>query len=134
MDVSRRVVNFITKSNWFILIAGTLLAIINNISGEFVLGILFGGCIVAINFQLLKSTLFKSFRPDVVLQKGRSLLGITLIKYYLRFAVSGVIIYLLISKHIVHPLGLLAGLSVIVASMFVATMLEVTRLIFKEAV
>jgi hypothetical protein len=48
--------------------------------------------------------------------------------------ISGGIIFLLISKHIVHPLGLLAGLSVVVASMFLATVLELMRLFFKEAV
>ncbi len=134
MEDSGRIIRFITLSNWIILVVITLLAQTLNAPAEFVLGILSGGIIVSVNFQLLKRTLSRSFRPEVVLLKGQSLLGITLIKYYIRFAVSGGIIYLLISKHIVHPLGLLAGLSVIVASMFIATMLELTRLIFKEAV
>ena len=68
------------------------------------------------------------------MEKGRSLTGRVLIKYYIRFVVSGILIFLLISNHIVHPLGLLTGLSVVVASVFVVTVLVVTRLYFKEAV
>ena len=101
---------------------------------KFALGIILGGLIVAINFHLLKNTLKNMFRPEVVSEQGRSLVGNVLVKYYIRFAISGMLIFLLISKHIVHPLGLLAGLSVVVASMFMATALELTRLFFKEAV
>ena len=43
-------------------------------------------------------------------------------------------LFLLISKNIVDPLGLIAGLSVVVVSFFAATALELTRLIIKEAV
>lgn len=134
MEVSHRLVRFITASNWVILAAAVSLGLLAQLETHVVLGVACGGLIIAVNFHLLKKTLFRSFQPDVVSLKGRALLGITLMKYYIRFAVSGGIIYLLISRHIVHPLGLLAGLSVIVASMFIATMLELKRLIFKEAV
>jgi hypothetical protein len=40
----------------------------------------------------------------------------------------------LISGHYVHPIGLFVGLSVVVASIILATMLELTKLIFKEAI
>ena len=96
--------------------------------------IILGGLIVAINFHLLNHTLKKMFQPDVVKERGHSVVGNVLVKYYIRFAVSGAIIFLLISKHIVHPLGLLAGLSVVLASTFMATVLELSRLLFKEAV
>jgi hypothetical protein len=57
-----------------------------------------------------------------------------LVKYYIRFAVSGLIIFFLISGGHVHPLGLFVGLSVVVASIFLAALCEVKKLIFKEAV
>ena len=41
---------------------------------------------------------------------------------------------MLISQKLVHPLGLILGLSVVVASITLATMYELTKLIFKEAV
>jgi hypothetical protein len=54
-------------------------------------------------------------------------------KYYVRFIASGVIIFFLISGHYVDPLGLFVGLSVVVASIVVATVRELKNLIFKEA-
>jgi hypothetical protein len=40
----------------------------------------------------------------------------------------------LIRQHIVNPLGLFIGLSVVVASMMLATAMEIKRLVGKEAV
>ena len=131
-DISR-VVEFVTKSNWLLLMLATLVSMAT-MAKDVSLGVSLGGLIVAVNFQLLKRTIKNSFRPEVVSEKGRSLMGNILTKYYIRFVISAVLIFLLISNHIVHPLGLLAGLSVVVASMFLATVLEITRLIFKEAV
>ena len=57
-----------------------------------------------------------------------------LAKYYLRFLVSGFIIFLLIAGRIVHPVGLVIGLSIVVFSIILATLCEVKKLILKEAV
>jgi hypothetical protein len=57
-----------------------------------------------------------------------------LAKYYLRFIASGFIIFVLIAGHIVNPVGLILGLSIVVCSIILATMSEVKKLIFKEAV
>ena len=133
MQVTQKIVNFVTTSNWILLLFGGMIGLMMT-PMKFALGIILGGLIVAINFHLLKNTLKNMFRPEVVSEQGRSLVGNVLVKYYIRFAISGMLIFLLISKHIVHPLGLLAGLSVVVASMFMATALELTRLFFKEAV
>jgi hypothetical protein len=129
----QKLVNFVTRTNW-LLFLGTSLIALWIAPQKVYLGVFLGGLIVAVNFQLLKKTVVNNLNPDRVMEKGSSLVGNLLVKYYIRFAISGVVIYLLISKHIVHPLGLLAGLSVVVASMFLATMLELTRLFFKEAV
>jgi hypothetical protein len=133
MQDLEKIVNFVTKTNWLLFLATSLLALMTTPT-EVSLGVLLGGLIVATNFQLLKKTVVNNFRPEVVSEKGGSFVGNILVKYYIRFAISGGLIFLLISNHIVHPLGLLAGLSVAVASMFLATMLELTRLFFKEAV
>jgi hypothetical protein len=133
MQDLEKMVNFVTKANWLLLMATSCLALMTT-STKVSLGVLLGGLIVAINFQLLKKTVVNNFRPDVVSEKGGSFIGNILVKYYIRFVISGGVIFLLISNHIVHPLGLLAGLSVVVASMFLATVLELTRLFFKEAV
>jgi hypothetical protein len=87
-----------------------------------------GGLIVTVNFHLLYRSLKEALTPPHVTET-RVVLG----KYYLRFAVSGVIIFVLIADHFVHPLGLIIGLSVVVTSIFLATINEVRRIIFKEA-
>jgi len=133
MQDIQKVVNFVTKTNWWILVIGGMIGLMMT-PFEFAMGIILGGLIVAINFHLLKNTLKTMIQSEVVLERGRSVIGNVLVKYYIRFAISGGLIFLLISNHIVHPLGLLAGLSVVVASIFTATVLELSRLLFKEAV
>jgi len=133
MQDLQKIVNFVTTSNWLLLLFGGIIGLMIT-PMKFALGIILGGLIVAINFHLLKHTLENMFHPEVVSEQGRSIVSNILIKYYIRFAISGAVIFLLISEHIVHPLGLLAGLSVVVTSMFLATVLELTRIFFKEAV
>ncbi|MCF8091864.1 MAG: ATP synthase subunit I [Desulfotignum sp.] len=128
-----KVVDLVTKSNWLLLVVAGMVAVMTA-PVAFYLGVMAGGLIVAVNFHLLKRTLKKSICPEAVSEKGRSLVGHVLVKYYIRFGVTSILIFLLISNHIVHPLGLLAGLSVVVASVFIVTLLVVTRLYFKEAV
>jgi hypothetical protein len=98
------------------------------------IGVFLGGLIVTINFHVLKNTVTKNFNQKRVLEKGKSLIGALLVKYYLRFALTAVIIFLLIANRSVHPVGLLAGLSVVVASTFIAAAIELTKIIFREAV
>ncbi len=133
MQDLQKLVDFITTSNWLILLVGGLIGLAIT-PVKFAMGIILGGLIVATNFHLLKRTLKKMFHPDIVSEKGRSVVGNVLAKYYIRFAISGGVIFLLISKHIVHPVGLLAGLSVVVASVFLAAALELKRIFFKEAI
>lgn len=126
------VIDFAVKSNWLLLVIGGMVAVMTT-PMPFYLGVLAGGLIVAVNFHLLKRTVTKTICAAAVSEQGRSLQGRILVRYFVRFAVSGMIIFWLISNHIVHPLGLLAGLSLVVASVFLVTLLVVTRLIFKEA-
>ncbi|WP_022664079.1 ATP synthase subunit I [Desulfospira joergensenii] len=133
MQELSRLVDFVTKSNWLILAMAACVSLAVA-SHEVYLGVISGGLIVAVNFHVLKRTIKNSLSPERVSEKGSSLLGNLLVKYYIRFVISGILIFLLISNHIVHPLGLLAGLSVVVASIFLATMLVLTKILFKEAV
>ena len=120
---------FITVSNWALLIITGIGGIIVA-PADFAKGIIFGGLIVTVNFHLLYRTLKKAFTPPRI-----SSHNVVLAKYYLRFAISGVILFFLISNHVVNPLGLFIGLSIVVASIVASTIIEVTKLIFiKEAV
>lgn len=127
------IIDCAVKFNWLLLVVSGLVAVMTT-PMSFYLGVMAGGLIVAVNFHLLKRTVTQTICPDQVSQKGRSLMGEVLVKYFIRFAVSGIVIFLLISNHMVHPLGLLAGLSLVVASVFLVTLFAVTRLLFKEAV
>ncbi|MBI9089040.1 MAG: ATP synthase subunit I [Desulfobacterium sp.] len=134
MNIQQRMIRFITKSNWYIFCVITLLAFINT-PKPFALGILCGGLIVTLNFHALEHTLKRTFKnSSQIVAAGDSILRSVIFKYYIRFILSGVMLFLLISRNIVDPLGLIAGLSVVVASFFAATTLELTRLIIKEAV
>lgn len=133
MQETDKLVDFVTRTNWLILVISVGVSAVFAPYKVF-LGVVLGGLLVAVNFHLLNNTLKKMFNPQVVKEKGRAIIGNVLVRYYLRFAISAGIIFVLISKHIVHPLGLIAGLSVVVASIFTATAIELKRIIFKEAV
>ena len=128
-----KIVNFITKTNWLLFFASSLIALWLAPKSVY-LGVIVGGLIVTINFQVLKRTVTNNINEKRVIEKGKSLVGNLLVKYYLRFTLTAVIIFLLMANHSVHPIGLLAGLSVVVASTFLAAAIELTRILFKEAV
>ena len=127
MIIQQRILKFILWTNW-ILLAGASLAGLVFSSTPVALGILSGGLVVTVNFHLLYRTLKKAFVPPHVVSHHK-----ILAKYYVRFVMSGILIFLLISQQIVNPLGLFIGLSVVVASILLATLCEVKKLFFKEA-
>ena len=133
MQELEKIVGFVSRTNWLLLMVTSLLATaVFSVSVS--LGVFLGGLIVAINFHFLKNTIIKNLSAEAVSIKGRGVVSSVLVNYYIRFGVTAGIIYLLISQHVVHPLGLLAGLSVVVASLFAATVMVLKRLLFKEAV
>ena len=128
MIIQQRILTFITRANWILFALASLCGLALT-SPAFANGIIFGGLIVTINFHLLARTLKKALTPPHL-----SSHNVVLAKYYVRFVASGVVIFFLISRHWVEPLGLFIGLSVVVASIMLATMCEFKKLIFKEAV
>jgi hypothetical protein len=128
MDIQQRLLKFVTWSNWILLAATGILSLIVS-PPDFARGIIFGGLIVTVNFHLLARTLKKALTPPHLASPNA-----ILAKYYIRFILSGIIIFVLIAGHIVNPIGLVLGLSVVVASIMLATMCELKKLIFKEAV
>jgi hypothetical protein len=127
VDIQQRLLKFVTHSNWILFFVASFIGLIL-LPPDFAKGIIFGGLIVTINFHLLYRTLKKALRPSRL-----SSHRVVLAKYYIRFLISGLIIFVLISGHYVDPLGLFIGLSIVVASIILATMCELTKQIFKEA-
>jgi len=127
LEIQQRILKFVTRANWILLFAASILGFAL-LPPDVARGILFGGLIVTVNFHLLSRTLKTALTPPHL-----SSLSSVLAKYYLRFIVSGFIIFVLISGHYVDPLGLFIGLSVVVVSITIATTCELKHHIFKEA-
>ena len=127
MEIQQRLVRFIARTNWILFFITSIIGLVL-LPPDFARGIIFGGLIVTINFHLLYRTLKKAFRPSSLASHN-----VVLAKYYVRFLISGIIIFLRISGHYVDHLGLFIGLSVVVVSIILATICELTKLIFKEA-
>jgi hypothetical protein len=127
MRIERRLLRFITLTNWILFCVVTVCGFVLA-PGRFAWGVLAGGLIVTINFQFMYRSLKKALTPPHV-ANTRVVLG----RYYLRFFISAFLIFVLIADHYVHPLGLIIGLSVVVTSIFLATINEIRRIIFKEA-
>jgi len=125
--IERRVLRFVTLTNWILFCALTTCGFVVA-PGPFAWGIVAGALIVTINFHLMYRSLKQALAPPHITDT-RVVLG----KYYLRFLASAVIIFVLIADHYVNPLGLIIGLSVVVVSIFLATFNEIRRIIFKEA-
>ena len=94
----------------------------------FSFGVAMGGLIVLINFYLLYRILKKAFIPDHLASPKA-----VIIKYYLRLLGTGLILYLLIAKRVVDPLGLVVGLSVVVINLTLLGCNEMRKILFKEA-
>ena len=121
------ILRFVSRSNWILLGGATVVSLLLA-SFPFALGVVSGGLLVSMNFYLLRRTLSNSLDPHNLVSHN-----VILGKYYIRFTISGFIIFLLISQHVVNPLGLFVGLSVTVASVFLATVYVSARIRSKEA-
>jgi len=128
VETQQRILKFVTWANWIVFFIASVFGFIF-LPADFARGILFGGLLVTVNFHLLARTLKSAFTPPHL-----SSHNLVLAKYYLRFLVSGFIIFVLIAGHIVNPLGLVIGLSVVVFSIMLATVCELKKLIFEEAI
>ena len=128
MKIQQRILKFVTRTNWILFFVASIFGLVVS-PLHFAMGIIFGGLIVTVNFHLLHRTLKKALAPPHLAS-----LSVILSKYYMRFIVSALIIFILISRHYVDPGGLIVGLSVVVVSIILATIFEFKKLIFKEAI
>ncbi|QTA84082.1 ATP synthase subunit I [Desulfonema magnum] len=127
-NIQQRLLKFVTLTNWILLVVAGIAGLIMA-PPDFARGIIFGGLIVTINFHLLHRTLKKALTPSRL-----SSHNVVIVKYYIRFVISGIIIFVLISQHYVNPIGLFVGLSVVVVSIILATLVELKNFFLKEAI
>ncbi|MFP4453969.1 MAG: ATP synthase subunit I [Desulfobacterales bacterium] len=129
MTIQQRLLKFIIRSNWILLAAAAVICFPAT-SFDFAIAVVIGGLISVINFHLMYRNLKRSLAPPHI-----DSLNKVLAKYYIRFIITCAIIFVLIARGYVEPPGLLSGLSIVVASIMLATAREVTKIIFfKEAV
>lgn len=101
--------------NWLILVFMTLFGWY--FAGQvFAVSLLLGGLIATISFWLLKKDLTGLLQGSLQAVKPRFF-----IKYYIRLAVIGIILFMLVSSERIDIIGLLAGLSVVFLSIMLVT-------------
>jgi len=116
--------------NWVVLLCLSLASYFT--MGSFwTTGVLLGGLIAIANFSVLQRTVLRAFSPEGIHQGARfSIVG----KYYLRILALGVILYLLITRGWIDPLGLAVGLSTVVLSIVGLGIGLALRIRTKEAI
>jgi hypothetical protein len=89
---------------------------------KFALGILFGGLISILNFHWLYRDLQNVFK-----QLTGSAKSSIMFKYYIRFALTAVVLYFVISKAFVDVIALIIGLSIVVITIVFTTVVTLVR-------
>lgn len=98
------------RRNWVILLLlGSLSAVI--MDHAFTLGIILGGIIAILNFDVLQRIISGAFSGEHP-KRPKKMLSIGI--FYLRFILIGIIIFFLIRRSWLDPIGLTIGLSIVV--------------------
>jgi len=105
----------IEMANWVLLGVFVLLSLVV-MSFKFALGVLIGGLICIVNFYRLHKNLV-----DVITRSPQSAKSAMMIKYYIRMAVTAVVLYFIVTSGFVDVVGLLIGLSIVVINIILTT-------------
>ena len=107
-----KMIEEIKTQNWIILgIMGVTAFLF--MSSIFTLGVITGGLMIIANFNVLQRTVSRSFSRSGPLEGNKMTI---IAKYYFRLAITGIIIYILITRGWVNPIGLAVGLSTVLIS------------------
>lgn len=98
--------------NWITLLVLSLasVAVMDNAS---TLGIILGGLLIIANFGVLQHTIRRAFSSEGAMKGTKASV---IVKYYVRLLALGVVIFLLLSRGWINPLGLAVGLSTVFIS------------------
>jgi hypothetical protein len=89
---------------------------------KFALGVLIGGFISIVNFHWMGFSLRGIFK-----NAGGNVKGPVMVKYYIRLALTAVVLYFLIAYDTVNVIGLLIGLSVVVINIAVTLITTLSK-------
>jgi chromate transport protein ChrA len=109
--------------NWVTLCVCFILSLIF-FSYNFALGVLLGGLISIINFYWLSRNLVKLFRRLSDNSEPGKLRQFLLFRYYIRLAITGLVLYFVITKLPVSVIGLVFGLSIVITGIVLTVIIE----------
>ena len=96
-------------------------------SSKFTLGILLGGLISIVNYHWLHRDVKKVFQHLDDRAKTR-----IMFKYYIRFGVTAVVLFFIVSSRIVDVIGLLIGLSTVIINIVLTAIVALKKTCFEE--
>ncbi|MBN1546472.1 MAG: ATP synthase subunit I [Syntrophaceae bacterium] len=108
-------------ANWILLGVLLLLSLLFT-STRFALGVFFGGLISIINFHWLYKNL-----QNVFARLSGSAKSAMMFKYYIRLAVTAVVLFLIITSNKVDVVGLLIGLSIVVFNLVLTVIMTLSK-------
>jgi hypothetical protein len=108
-------------ANWIIL-AIIFIPSLVFASFKFGLGVLLGGFISIVNFYWMQRSIRGMFEKP-----SGNIKGAVMFKYFIRLALSAVILYFLISADTVNVIGLIIGLSIVMISIVQTVIFTLTK-------
>lgn len=98
-------------------------------SHTFTGGIVIGGLIALASFHMLQRTIRKGFAPERALKTKKASI---IARLFLRLGVMGTLIYIVLSRQWVQPVGLTIGLSIVVISIVILGLVSVRKMFSEE--
>ena len=98
-------------------------------SYDFTFGIVIGDLIALASFHMLQRTIHKGFAPERALKTKKASI---VAKSFLRMGATGALIYMVISRQWVQPLGLTVGLSIVVISIVILGLVSIRKVFSEE--
>lgn len=98
-------------------------------SYDFTLGIVIGDLIALASFHMLQRTIHKGFAPERALKTKKVSI---MVKSFLRLGATGALIYVVISRQWVQPVGLTVGLSIVVISIVILGLVSIRKVFSEE--
>jgi len=94
---------------------------------KFALGVLIGGFICIVNFYWMSHSLRHAFNKT-----SGNIKSNVVLTYFLRLALSAIVLYFLISAHTVNLIGLIIGLSVVMVTVVLTVLITLSKKNFIE--
>lgn len=116
----------ITPFSWIVLAVLTVFSLIY-LPFEITVSVVIGGLLVTVNLLLFHRVLLRALVPGSKVTPKN-----VLVKYYLRFLGTVLIIFILVSQHLVNGLGLILGLSTFILTIFLVLFSEAGTVLYRK--